>query len=123
MQAAALVSAYPIIAVALFDNRLALARSLGATHIVNSREQDAESEIRKIVGPQGVDVAVDNTGNVKVIEAAYRVTSTRGRTVLVGVSKSCGDLYVAATFRNACWLAWRRSVARAMISSQLLFAS
>ena len=85
VQAAALVSANPIIAVDLFDNRLALARSLGATHLVNSRQQDAEAEIRKIVGPQGVDVAVDNTGNVKVIETAYRLTGARGRTVLVGV--------------------------------------
>ncbi|MGO9109334.1 MAG: zinc-binding dehydrogenase [Thermoguttaceae bacterium] len=85
VQAAALVSANPIIAVDLFDNRLALARSLGATHLINSSQQDAEAEIRKIVGPQGVDAAVDNTGNVKVIETAYRLTGARGRTVLVGV--------------------------------------
>ena len=78
VQAAALVSANPIIAVDLFDNRLALARSLGATHLINSSEQDAEAEIRKIVGPQGVDVAVDNTGNVKVIETAYRLTGAAG---------------------------------------------
>jgi S-(hydroxymethyl)glutathione dehydrogenase/alcohol dehydrogenase len=85
VQAAALVSAHPIIAVDLFDNRLDLARSLGATHLINSREQDAESEVRKIAGPQGVDAAIDNTGNVKVIEMAYRLTGARGRTVLVGV--------------------------------------
>ena len=85
VQAAALVSANPIIAVDLFDNRLALAQSLGATHLINSNRQDAEAEVRKIAGPQGVDVAVDNTGNVKVIETAYRLTSARGRTVLVGV--------------------------------------
>ncbi len=89
VQAAALVSAYPIIAVDLFDNRLALAGSLGATHLINSKQQDAEAEIRKIVGGapsgSGVDVAVDNTGNVKVIEMAYRLTGPRGRTVLVGV--------------------------------------
>jgi len=30
-------------------------------------------------------VAVDNTGNVKVIETAYRLTAARGQTVLVGV--------------------------------------
>ena len=50
VQAAALVSAYPIIAVDLFDNRLALAGSLGATHLINSKQQDAKAEIRKIVG-------------------------------------------------------------------------
>jgi len=85
VQGAALVSATPILAVDLFDNRLALARKLGATHTVNSATTDAESAIRGIVGSGGVDVAVDNTGNVKVIEMAYRLTGARGRTVLVGV--------------------------------------
>jgi S-(hydroxymethyl)glutathione dehydrogenase/alcohol dehydrogenase len=85
VQGAALVSAHPIIAVDLFDNRLALARSLGATHTINSSQADAEAEIRAVVGAGGVDVAVDNTGNVRVIEMAYRLTGPRGRTVLVGV--------------------------------------
>jgi S-(hydroxymethyl)glutathione dehydrogenase/alcohol dehydrogenase len=85
VQAAAMVSAWPIIAVDLFDSRLELAKRLGATHLINSRQQDAETEISKIAGPPGVDVAVDNTGNVKVIETAYRLTAARGRTVLVGV--------------------------------------
>ena len=85
VQGAALVAAWPIVAVDLFDNRLALARQLGATHTINSRQTDAEAEIRRIAGQDGVDVAVDNTGNVKVIEMAYRLTSPRGRTVLVGV--------------------------------------
>jgi S-(hydroxymethyl)glutathione dehydrogenase/alcohol dehydrogenase len=95
VQAAAMVNAWPIIAVDLFDNRLALAESLGATHLINSRQQDAEAEIRKIVGPQGVDVAIDNTGNVKVIEAAYRLTAARGRAVLVGVppKESAASIY------------------------------
>jgi S-(hydroxymethyl)glutathione dehydrogenase/alcohol dehydrogenase len=95
VQAAAMTSAWPIIAVDLFDNRLALAESLGATHLINSRKQDAEAEIRKIVGTQGVDVAIDNTGNVKVIETAYRLTGARGRTVLVGVppKESAASIY------------------------------
>lgn len=85
VQAAAMVSANPIIAVDLYDNRLELAASLGATHCISSTKMDAEAEIRKIAGSSGVDVAVDNTGNVKVIETAYKLTSPRGRTVLVGV--------------------------------------
>ena len=85
VQGAALAGGHPIIAVDLHDSRLKLARSLGATHAINSTRTDAEGEIRKLVGTEGVDVAVDNTGNVKVIELAYRLTGPRGRTVLVGV--------------------------------------
>lgn len=82
---AAMVSACPIIAVDLYDNRLELAKRLGATHTVNSGKTDPESEIRGIVGSGGADVAADTTGSVKLIEMAYRATGARGRTVLVGV--------------------------------------
>jgi S-(hydroxymethyl)glutathione dehydrogenase/alcohol dehydrogenase len=85
IQGAALAGAHPIIAIDLHDNRLALARTLGATHTVNSRSADAAAEIAKVAGTDGVDVAIDNTGNVEVIALASRLTSGRGRTVLVGV--------------------------------------
>jgi S-(hydroxymethyl)glutathione dehydrogenase/alcohol dehydrogenase len=85
VQGAALAGGYPIIALDRFDNRLDLARSLGATHAINVTQADAVEEIRRIVGHDGVDVAVDNTGNVEVIAVASRVTNARGRTVLVGV--------------------------------------
>ena len=85
VQGAALAGGNPIIALDRFDNRLDLARSLGATHAINVTKADAAEEIRGIVGHDGVDVAVDNTGNVDVIALASRVTNARGRTVLVGV--------------------------------------
>jgi len=90
IQGAAMVSAYPIIAVDIFDHKLETARKFGATHTINSNKQDPTDEITKIVGKNGVDVAVDNTGNTKVIEKAYELTSSTGRTVLVGVPKK-GD--------------------------------
>jgi len=85
VQGAALAGAHPIVAVDLFDNRLELARSLGATHAVNSRGSDPSEAIAKIVGNDGADVVIDNTGNVEVIALASRLTGPRGRTVLVGV--------------------------------------
>ena len=95
VQAAALVSARPIIAVDVHPGRVELARRLGATHGLVADGRDVEAEIRGLVGNEGVDVAVDNTGQPKVIEAAYRVTSARGRTVLVGVPAKgqCASLY------------------------------
>lgn len=85
IQAAALAGAHPVIAIDMFDNRLELARSLGATHTINTRTADVATEIERIVGAAGVDVAIDNTGNVDVIALASRLTNARGRTVLVGV--------------------------------------
>jgi S-(hydroxymethyl)glutathione dehydrogenase/alcohol dehydrogenase len=85
IQAAILAGAHPVVAIDVFDNRLELARTLGATHTINSRTTDVIQAIDGIVGTDGIDVAIDNTGNVDVISLASRLTGTRGRTVLVGV--------------------------------------
>lgn len=87
VQGAALVSAHPIVAVDRFDNRLELARRLGATHTVNAGTADFEAEIRRALGPQGADVAVDNTGHPGLIRLAYELTHAQGRTILVGVPR------------------------------------
>lgn len=85
VQAAALVSAYPIIAIDLYDNRLRLAGEIGATHLINSSREDARSQISKIVGTADVDVFIDNTGLPSIIEMGYQITKPQGRVILVGV--------------------------------------
>jgi S-(hydroxymethyl)glutathione dehydrogenase/alcohol dehydrogenase len=90
IQGAAMVSAYPIIAVDLFDHKLEMAADFGANHLINSRRHDPGKEILEIVGKAGANVVVDNTGNVQVIELAYSLTHPQGRTILVGVPKK-GD--------------------------------
>jgi len=87
IQGAAMASAYPVIAVDLYDNKLQMAKNFGATHCINSTHTDTESEIRTILGDQGADVVVDNTGSTEVISLAYRLTQPKGRTILVGVPK------------------------------------
>jgi S-(hydroxymethyl)glutathione dehydrogenase/alcohol dehydrogenase len=84
VQAAALVTAYPIIAVDLHDAKLELARRLGASHLINARASDARRTIGEIC-PRGVDVFIDNTGVPAVIEMGYQLTKAGGRVTLVGV--------------------------------------
>lgn len=91
VQAAAMASAHPIIAVDVHAGRVELAKQLGATHGIVADGRDVEAEILAIAGKAGLDVAVDNTGHPRMIEMAYRLTSARGRTILVGVPKK-GDL-------------------------------
>jgi len=87
VQAAALVSAYPIIAVDLYDNRLELAKEFGATHLINSRTANVGEEIANIIGQAGLDVFIDNTGQPSIIELGYQITKPQGRVILVGVPK------------------------------------
>jgi S-(hydroxymethyl)glutathione dehydrogenase / alcohol dehydrogenase len=85
VQFAAAIAAHPIIGIDLHDHKLELARKLGATHTLNSRNGNVLEEIKKIVGPAGVDVAIENTGVADVIETAYEATASQGRVILVGV--------------------------------------
>ncbi len=90
VQAANLVGAYPVVAVDIFDNRLALAKQIGATHIINSKTQNSKAEIEKIIGMQNLDHFIDNTGQPAVIELGYDVTKSQGKVTLVGVPRK-GD--------------------------------
>lgn len=85
VQAASLKNAYPIIAVDIHQSRIDLAKLMGATHIINSLEINAEQEIQKITQNDGVDVFIDNTGKAAIIEIGYRITKKDGRVILVGV--------------------------------------
>ena len=88
VQAAQLGGAFPIIAVDLYDNRLDLAKRLGATHIVNSAKTDAREAVMAILreaGLPGADICIDNTGLSACIAMAYDLTHARGRVVCVGV--------------------------------------
>lgn len=94
VQGAAMVSADPIVAIDIYDHKLALAREFGATHTINSAQADVRDEVRKIVGPSGVDVFVENTGMVRLIELAYELTAATGKTILVGVPKHDEDITI-----------------------------
>lgn len=88
VQAAAMVSAYPIVAVDLFDFKLALAKKFGATYGINSKETtDVQTPIHHYVGEAGADVVIDTTGSSRVIEMAYDLTHPEGKTILVGVPR------------------------------------
>jgi len=94
IQAAALMSASPIIAVDLHDSRLELARRLGATHTINSAKGDAAELIKQALADQPLDVFIDNTGVPAVIEMGYQLSQREGRVILVGVPRLGQNLNV-----------------------------
>ena len=81
-----LVGAHPIIAVDLHDHKLAKAREYGATHEVNTQREPLADAIARILGGPA-DAVFEVTGNPAVVEQAWRITSPKGRLVLVGVMR------------------------------------
>lgn len=87
IQAASLRSAWPIIAVDLFDKKLNLALKMGATHTINSSKESFKNSLSNIIKTEKVDVFIDNTGLPEVIELGYKFIKSKGKLVLVGVPK------------------------------------
>jgi NADPH:quinone reductase len=72
-----------VIAAASSDQKLDLARSLGADHLVNYSTQDLRERIKEITGGKGVDVVYDPVGGT-LAEAALRSMAWRGRYLVIG---------------------------------------
>ena len=102
VQGAAMVSANPIIAIDIYDHKLKMARKFGASHLINSSKTDIREEIRKRVGPRGVDVSVECTGQVQLIELAYELTAPTGRTIMVGQPRYDQSLTIRSMLKHFC---------------------
>src|SRR5688572_17872876 len=81
---AKLADAAMIVAVDLSDEKLKLARELGATHTVNAGVPDAAEQIREL-SHGGVHFAFEMAGAVKAMELSYRITRRGGTTVTAGL--------------------------------------
>ena len=77
-----------IIAVDTIAERLELARELGATDtIVAGKDTDVPEAVRQIV-KEGVDFAIECSGNPKAARAAWEALAKRGTLVVVGAPPS-----------------------------------
>ncbi|SFO42174.1 aryl-alcohol dehydrogenase [Pseudonocardia ammonioxydans] len=82
--AAVVAGCTTIIAVDVVPSRLDKALELGATHVVNAADQDAEQMIREITGGKGVEYALDAAGVSAVFTQMANSLAVRGHGVLVG---------------------------------------
>src|SRR4051794_9569882 len=81
----ALAGAAKIIAVDLDDRKLEIARGLGATDTVNSKESDPVEAIQALTGGFGADVVIEAVGRPETWKQAFYARDLAGTVVLVGV--------------------------------------
>lgn len=87
IQGALLAGAAEVIAVDLFDNRLALAAKLGATHTINAGMQEPFAAVAEYLHGAPIDLFIDNTGLPEIIAKGYASIHAQGQVLLVGVPK------------------------------------
>ncbi|MBQ0063214.1 MAG: zinc-binding alcohol dehydrogenase family protein [Prevotella sp.] len=76
-----------VIAVDLSAEKLALAKQLGATYGVNSKEENLLEKVAEYTGGYGADVAIEAVGNPITYRAAIDVVGFTGRVVCIGYAK------------------------------------
>jgi alcohol dehydrogenase len=73
-----------VVAIDLSDDKLGLARQIGASHTVNARDADAAEQVRELT-QGGVDFAFEMAGAVRAMELAYKITKRGGTTITAGL--------------------------------------
>lgn len=85
VMAAKLLGCKMIIAIDIHDNRLELAKELGATHILNAQEGDLVKKVRNITAG-GTDFALETSGISNMIKQSVQALRPNGKCANVGAA-------------------------------------
>ncbi|MFO0997900.1 MAG: Zn-dependent alcohol dehydrogenase [Alphaproteobacteria bacterium] len=85
IQGARIGGARQIIAVDIHEEKLELARRIGATHAVDGAKDDAVKAVRALTGGSGVDHAFEAVGLAVLVRQAIESLAIRGTATIVGV--------------------------------------
>jgi alcohol dehydrogenase len=83
-----------IIMVDLDDNRLAIAKSFGATQVVNSADGDAVQRIMALTDGKGVDVAMEAVGIPPTFDICQEIVKPGGHIANIGVHGKSVELHI-----------------------------
>lgn len=77
-----------VIAADIDDEKLALARQLGASHVVNTMTEDVHARLQEITSGTGPDVIIEAVGNPYTYRMAVDEVAFTGRVVCIGYANS-----------------------------------
>lgn len=83
-----------IVAVDIVDAKLELAKSLGASHTLNTKSVSSLNEGIRDLFPDGVDHILDTTGFVPLLESAVKSLGHEGTLAIVGVAPGGSSLSI-----------------------------
>jgi len=97
IQGAAIAGANPIVAVDISDAKLELARSFGATHVINAAQEENVVRAAKKLTGGGPDYCFECIDLAKTVEQAFRSLRKGGKAVVVGVTRGEESVAVRPT--------------------------
>ena len=95
MLGAELCGARKVVAIDLQDDKLQLAKQLGADDVFNAGDPDCIAKVREATSG-GVDYALELAGSVKALRLAYDITRRGGTTATAGLANLNDELSIPA---------------------------
>lgn len=86
LQFAKLSGAQPLIAVDVDEDKLELAREVGADICINPMNEDAEAAIRAATGGRGVKLSIECAGNAPGRDLSIQAAAKQGKVLLYGTA-------------------------------------
>jgi len=97
IQVAAMLGANPVIAIDIHDDKLKMARSFGATHVIASGpDVDVAAAVHEITNGVGADYAFEVDGIPELVRQAWDCLAVDGTAIGVGVSPATSELSLPA---------------------------
>lgn len=79
-----------VIAIDMLDERLKLAKTYGATHVIKpTKERSLQSTLKRMTNFEGIDISIDTTGKPEVVAELLEATAKLGTVCSLGVGKVC----------------------------------
>ncbi len=76
------------------DNRLAVAKTFGATHIINSASENAVEQVMALTNGKGVDTAIEAVGLAATFELCEEIVAAGGHIANIGVHGKSATLHL-----------------------------
>ena len=83
-----------VVAVDIFDAKLELAKSVGASHTLNTKTVSDLAEGLREMFPDGVDQIIDTTGVVPLLQSSIKALGHGGTLVILGVAQGPTELTI-----------------------------
>ena len=77
-----------VVASDIDDEKLALAKEMGASYTINTMKEDVHARLREITSGFGPDVIIEAVGSVPTYQMAVNEVAFTGRVVCIGYAKS-----------------------------------
>ena len=84
IQGARAMGAGRIIAIDLDDKKLDIARAVGATNVINAKDSDAVTDVKKLTQGRGADVVLESAGAERAFQDSVKMCRPGGEIVWLG---------------------------------------